>query len=709
MVKPIVLLLVMMAIFSVNGNEMIKTPKAKMEKVIFHEQGHEREDPYSWLSKRDAEEVLTYLKEENEFTDYSMEVTQHLQNELYEEFKNRFKEDDSSVPALDANYYYYTRYEKNKTYPIYCRKKNIQAAEEEIILDVNEEAKGHDYYNVSTIKISPNEKFIAFAEDIQGRRIYNIKVKDLSTGNEIDNVPHVTANFEWANDSHTLLYAQHDPISLRSYRIYQHSLGLPKNQDKLKYEEIDDTYDCEISKTKSKQYLLIGCFKKDTTEFRFIDASRPENTFEIFSPRETGHEYYVEHHQNKFLIRTNHEAPNFKIMQCPISDTVFSNWVEFIPQQKDVYIENIQVFNTFLALEQRNQGLTQIKIHPFNQVQPYMIEFDEPDYIVTFDENPEMSSSFLRISYCSLKTPETIYDFDTKTKGKILKKQQEIQGYNSNLYQTHKIYATASDGTQIPISLIYRKSMFTLAKNPLLLTGYGSYGVSYDATFNPFILSLLDRGFVFAIAQIRGGSDLGRDWYFQGKLLHKKNTFTDFITAAEHLEKEGYASTDRKYAVGRSAGGLLMGAVMNMRPSLFKGVIAHVPFVDLIGTMMDPSIPLTTSEYAEWGDPQDKVYYDYMLSYSPYDNIQSMAYPHLLVIAAYQDSQVQYWEAAKWVAKLRATKTNSNMLLLRTMMNASHSGASGRYEKYREKAFEYAFLLNLENKVSPSHEREHNI
>lgn len=698
-IKLLALLVAMMAIFSVNGNEMTKTPNAKIEKVIFHEQDHEREDPYRWLNKRDTEEVLAYLKGENEFTDHSMQITQHLQNELYEEFKNRFKEDDSSVPVLDGSYFYYTRYEKGKTYPIYCRKKNIQGAREEIILDVNEEAKSHDYYNVDTIKISPNEKLIAFAEDLQGRRIYNIKIKDLSTGHEIDNLPNVTSNFEWANDSHTLLYAQHDPISLRSYRIYHHSLGLPKNQDILKYEEKDDTYDCEISKTKSKQYLMIGSFKKDSTEFRFVEANRPEQPFEVFTPRQDGHEYYVEHQQNRFIIRTNAKVPNFEIMQCPLDRTHFKYWAAFIPYREDVYIENIEVFDTFLALEQRDKGLTQIKIHPFNQAEPYVIAFDEPDYVASLDENPEMSSHLLRLNYCSLKTPETIYDFDIKTKHKILKKQDEIQGFDPNLYQTHKIFAIARDGAEIPISLIYRKSKFKLNKNPLLLTGYGSYGVSFDATFNPFIISLLDRGFVYAIAQIRGGSDLGRNWYFQGKLLHKKNTFTDFITAAEHLEKEGFASIDRKYAVGRSAGGLLMGAVMNMRPSLFKGVIAHVPFVDLMNTMMDPSIPLTTSEYAEWGDPHDKIYYDYMLSYSPYDNVQPMAYPNLLVIAAYQDSQVQYWEAAKWVAKLRANKTDNNILLLRTMMNASHSGASGRYERYREKAFEYAFLLNLENQA----------
>jgi oligopeptidase B len=476
---------------------------------------------------------------------------------------------------------------------------------------------------------------------------------------------------------------------------------MPTNKDKLKYEEKDDTYYCEIAKTKSKKYLMIGSFKKDSTEFHILDANYPDESFRLFSPRLDGHEYYIEHLKNKFIIRTNHQAPNFKVMECPVDNTLFKHWVEFVSHKEDIYIENIQIFNTFIALELRKKGMTQINIHPYNQSGDYFIEFDEPDYVVSFGENPEISSHHLRFNYSSLKTPNTIYDFDTISKHKILKKQDTILGFNSSLYQTHRIFAKAKDGAQVPISLVYRKDKFQKNKNPLLITGYGSYGVSYDAAFNPFVLSLLDRGFVYAIAQIRGGSDLGRDWYFQGKLLHKKNTFTDFITAAEYVESEGYAAKNKKYAVGRSAGGLLMGAVINMQPSLFKGVIAHVPFVDLMNTMLDASIPLTTSEYAEWGDPHDKMYYDYMLSYSPYDNILPASYPHMLVVAAYQDSQVQYWEAAKWVAKLRATKTDDHTLLLRTMMNASHSGGSGRYERYREKAFEYAFLLNIENNEAP--------
>jgi oligopeptidase B len=509
----------------------------------------------------------------------------------------------------------------------------------------------------------------------------------------------ITENFEWANDSQTLFYTKQDPVTLRASYIYRHKLGQPDNKDILVFEEKDDTFHTRIGKTKSKQYLMIGSFSKDTSEFRILNADHPEEPFTIFSPRLKGREYYLEHHADQFIIRTNDNAINFKLMQCPVYKTEFKNWQPLSAYDPDSYVEDFQVFDNFYIVQERKLGLSQLKIHPFNKQEPYTISFDEPDYSIYLNENPEYDADGVRFTFNSLKTPRSVYDFDTKTKTKTLKKQYEVLGgFNSNNYETQRVFAKARDGAEVPISLIYRKNKFVRQQNPLFLVGYGSYGVTYDPDFNPFIISLLDRGFVVAIAHIRGGSELGRSWYFDGKLLNKKNTFYDFIDSAEYLVKEGFAAKDKLYATGASAGGLLMGAVINMRPDLFKGVIAEVPFVDLMNTMLDPSIPLTTGEYAEWGNPNEKIYYDYMLSYSPYDNIRHTNYPNLLVIGAYHDSQVQYWESAKWVAKLRDEKSDDHVLLLQTLMNASHGGVSDRYKEYEQKAFKYAFLLTLENK-----------
>lgn len=691
-------ILICLTIFSVQGSEMITAPIAKKEVLTFNEHGHIRRDPYHWLKQRDNPDVLAYIKAENEYADTKMESTLSLQKKLEEEFKNRIQQDDSSVPYRKGNYFYYARYEKDKTYPIYCRKKGSLESPEEIMLDVNALAKGHDYFDVGSLKISTNENLLAYAQDTQGRRKYQIFFKDLTTGQNLkDTVVDTTADMEWANDSDTLFYAKQDPVTLRSDSIYQHKLSLPTKEDKLVYHEKDDTYSVEIFKTKSKQYLMIGSFAKETSEFHILDANHPDNAFVVFSPRQVGHEYYIEHYKNKFFIRTNENAPNFKIMQCDLDKTNIKNWQPFVTLDPAIYLEDFQVFNDFISIEERKNGLVRIKIHPMQSQAPYYIEFDEPDYDASVDDLPDMSSKEVRFTFSSLKTPTSVYDFDTKTKQKVLKKQDKVLGgFDSNNYQTQRIEAKAKDGTLVPISLVYRKDKFKPHQNPLLLTGYGSYGLSSDSTFNPYVISLLDRGFVYAIAHIRGGSELGRQWYFNGKLLNKKNTFTDFIDCAQHLEKTGYAANNKMYATGGSAGGLLMGAVINMQPQLFNGVIAEVPFVDLMNTMLDPEIPLTTSEYAEWGNPNDKKYYDYMLSYSPYDNIKPTAYPNLLVTAGYHDSQVQYWEAAKWVARLRDLKKDDHLLILKTTMNAGHSGASGRYERYRETAFEYAFLLSLD-------------
>ncbi len=681
-----------------NGIEMIKAPIAKKEISTFHEHGKERVDQYYWLNKRDNPEVLAYVKAENDYTTSKMESTLALQKKLEAEFKKRIKENDTTVPYRKGNYYYYTRYEENKADPIYCRKKDSLENPEEIILDVNKLAKGYDYYTVETIKISPNENLLAYAEDSQGRRKYKIRIKDLTTGQLLkDTLIDTASDLEWANDSQTLFYSLPEPVTLRSNRVYQHKLGTQVSKDKLVYEEKDDTYYCEVTKTKSRQYLLIGSFKKDTSEFQIVDANQPDNAFTVFSPRIEGQEYYVDHLHDQFIIRTNEDAPNFKLMQCALDKTAKKHWQPFLPYNPEIYLNDVEVFDDFIVLEERQKGLDHIKIHPLNRDASFYIEFDEPDYDAAVVFTPEMSSKEVRFKYSSLKTPESIYEFNTQTKHKVLKKQDEILGdFHSENYEVQRVYAKAKDGTQIPISLVCRKDKFKAHHNPLLIAGYGSYGLSYESDFDPYVISLLDRGFVFAIAHVRGGSELGRQWYYQGKLLNKKNTFTDFIDATEHLVKQGYGASNNLFAMGGSAGGLLMGAVINMQPQLFKGVIAQVPFVDLINTMMDPNIPLTTSEYAEWGHPDDKTYYDYMLSYSPYDNIQPKAYPNLLVTASYHDSQVQYWDAAKWVAHSRATTKGDNLLLLKTTMNAGHSGGSGRYEHYKEKAFEYAFLLSLE-------------
>jgi oligopeptidase B len=691
---PILIFLSGFIIFPVIAND-ITPPKANKEIVTFHEHGHDRIDPYHWLKQRENPQVLAYLKAENDYTHQQMKHTETLQHTLAEEFKNRIKQDDSTVPYRRGNYYYYARYEKDKSHPIYCRKKASLDNPEEIILDVNLLAKGHDYYDVDALRVSPNEKLLAYAEDTQGRRKYTIKIKDLTTGQDVKApIIDTTASFEWANDSNTLFYTKQDPVSLRSNRIYQHKLSSP-NKDKLIYEEKDVTFFCEISKTKSNQYLLIGSYKKETSEYRFLEANHPDNPFILFSPRIDGREYYIDHHQNHFIIRTNDKAPNFKLMQCQLDKTNFQYWQPFIPYDPSVYVENFQVFDDFLALSLRKNGMIQINIHPFNKAS-YDIAFDEPDYDVSVIETPEMSSNNVRFSFSSLKTPNTIYEYNTQTHQKVLKKQQEVLGgFDTKNYLTQRIYAKAQDGTRIPISIVYRKDKFVKDKNPLLITGYGSYGLSYDPTFNPYVISLLDRGFVYAISHIRGGSELGREWYLKGKLLNKKNTFTDFIDASEFLVKEGFGDATQIFAQGGSAGGLLMGAIVNMKPAFFKGIIAEVPFVDVINTMTDPDIPLTTAEYTEWGNPNDQTYYNYMLSYSPYDNIKTESYPNILVVAGFHDSQVQYWEAAKWVARLRDTTKNDHLLLLQTTMNAGHSGASGRYDRYREVAFEYAFLLGL--------------
>ena len=565
------------------------------------------------------------------------------------------------------------------------------------MLDVNTLAKDQDYFSLNSWSVSQDNTVIAYAQDVQGRRIHSIHFKNLVTGDLYEDViQDVTSNLAWANDNKTLFYTRQDPQTLRYYRIYRHTLGTDPKEDVLVYEEPDETYFTRILVTKSKEYLLIRSTQTLSTEYQFLDANNPEGAFQLLQPRQRELEYYVDHFEDHFYIQTNLGATNFRLMRTPVNKTGIVHWQEVIPHRNDVLLENFEIFKDHLVLAERRNGLIELRVRPWGEEMEHYIEFNEPAYLAYISVNPEFDTSVLRFGYTSMTTPRSIFDYDMKTRKRTLLKEQEVLGgFSKEAYTTDRLYAPARDGARVPVSLVYKKDTPIDGSAPLLLYAYGSYGASLDAAFSSARLSLLDRGFVFAIAHIRGGEELGRAWYEGGKLLNKKNTFTDFIDAAEHLLEKKYTHPERLFAKGGSAGGLLIGAVINMRPDLWRGVIADVPFVDIVTTMLDDSIPLTTNEYDEWGNPNNPEYYEYMLSYSPYDNVEAKAYPHMLVTAGLHDSQVQYWEPAKWVARLRATKTDDNLLLLKTNMEAGHSGASGRYERFKEVALDYAFLLEL--------------
>ncbi|MER3522795.1 MAG: oligopeptidase B [Ignavibacteria bacterium] len=677
--------------------QTLQAPRAAVRPTTLEKHGHVRTDHYYWLRERDNPEVIEYLEAENAYTDAIMTPYKELEENLFAEMKARIKQTDLSVPYKLDDYYYYTRYEEGKEYPIYCRKRGSLTALEEVIIDGNVMAQGQPYFAIGATAVSFGQDILAFAVDTVGRRICTIRFKNLTTGELLpDEIRSSTPNIAWANDNRTLFYAKQDPTTLRPYRIYRHTLGTRPQDDVLVYEEKDETFSCRVFRTKSKRFLMIASTQTLSTEYRFLDATTPEGEFKVFHPRERHHEYFVDHFEDYFYIRTNDDAKNFRLMRTPVGDTRKTAWRDVILHRKTVLLEDFEIFHDFLVLTERHNGLRRLRILPWLGASEHYITFDEPSYYVAVDVNPDFHTHLLRYRYQSLVTPNAVYDYDMRKRTKKLLKQDEVLGgYDPNAYQSERRYARATDGTLVPISMVYKKGMKRNGNNPLLLYGYGSYGISTDATFSSARLSLLDRGFIYAIAHVRGGEELGRAWYEDGKLLKKKNTFTDFITCARYLIDEGYTQPDRLFAMGGSAGGLLMGAVINMAPELFKGVVALVPFVDVVTTMLDESIPLTTAEYDEWGNPNDKPYYDYMLSYSPYDNVEAKAYPNLLVMAGLHDSQVQYWEPAKWVAKLRAMKTDSNLLLLKTNMEAGHSGASGRFRRLRETAFQYTFLLRL--------------
>lgn len=677
----------------------MKAPIAskKPHSITFH--GHTRVDSYYWMRERENPEVIEYLEAENSFLKETLKETEEFQEALFLEMKGRIKEDDQSVPYFKKGYYWYTRYEMGGEYPIYCRKKDILDSPEEIILDVNELGKGKSYFHVAGISISSDQKTLAFPCDEVGRRIYTIRFKNLETGEMIDqSIPDTTGNLVWATDSNVLFYAKQDAETLRSNQIFRYRLGESSDSSKLIFEEKDEEFTCHVHKSKSEAYLFIHSESTISSEMRFLKATEPEGNFQVLQERIPYLEYAADHYGDYFWIKTNHEAQNFKVVKAPVSAPQLANWEDFIPHRKEVLVEDFDLFQDFFVSQERSNGLTQIRIQPWDGSEGHAIPFEEETYTSWIGNNPEFDTDILRFGYNSLISPASTFDYHMVTRSKTLLKQQEVVGdFEMKNYQSERVWAQAPDGVMVPISLVYRKDLFkTDGSNPLLLYAYGSYGFSTDAYFSSTRLSLLDRGFVFAIAHIRGGEDLGRHWYEDGKLLQKRNTFTDFIACAEHLIAEQYTSSQHLYAMGGSAGGLLMGAVMNMRPDLFHGIVAAVPFVDVVTTMLDESIPLTTGEFKEWGNPKDKEYYDYMLSYSPYDNIEAKAYPNLLVTSGLHDSQVQYWEPTKWVAKLREMKTDSNLLLLHTNMEAGHGGASGRFNALKELALEYTFLFLLE-------------
>ena len=681
-------------------SEQLRPPLAKIIPTTLEKFDDVRTDNYFWLNDRENQEVIDYLNKENQYYQEMTAHTKAFQKELFEEMKARIKEDDQSVPYLYNGYYYITRFEMGSDYPIYSRKKGSLSANEEIMFNCNELAKGHKYFQLGGLSVSSDNQFVAFALDTVGRRIYTVQIKNLITGEIFaDTIENTSGDSTWANDNQTLFYTRQDEKTLRSDKVFKHKLNTDAANDILVYFEKDDTYSVEVTKEKSKKYIVISSSSTMTTEFRTLLADNPEGEFTIFQKRVRGLEYDIAHFGEHFYVLTNKdEATNFKLMKTPELATAKENWVDIIAHREDVLIEDIDIFRDFLVLTERFNGLNTIRIMPWSGEGEYYLPFESEAYTAYTSTNVDFDTDILRYGYQSMATPSSIIDFNMKTKEKKIMKEQQVLGgkFDKNNYAEERVWATATDGTKVPISMVYRKELKKDGTNPLLQYAYGSYGYSMDATFSSTRLSLLDRGFIFAIAHIRGGEDLGRQWYEDGKLLKKKNTFTDFIDCSKFLIAGKYTSPLHLYAEGGSAGGLLMGVVANWAPELYNGIIAQVPFVDVLTTMLDDTIPLTTGEYDEWGNPNVKKYYDYMKSYSPYDNVTAQEYPTMYISTGLHDSQVQYWEPAKWVAKLRALKTDSNTIYLDTNMDAGHGGASGRFEALKELAKEFSFLLDLE-------------
>jgi oligopeptidase B len=657
--------------------------------------GDEREDDYFWMRDLGNPEVMRYIKAENAYTEEIMGETGDFQEKLYREMVERIKETDSSVPVKYRDYFYYHRTEKDRQYKIHCRKKGSTDAEEEITLDVNALAEGHSFCDIGAYEPSPDNQLLLYAADMTGSEIYTLYVKDLNTGRIVDEIKETSGDCLWANDRQTIFYTRLDKAR-RPYKVFRHKLGSNFNDDIMVFHEPDNAFSLWLSINRSRRFIMMTLKSNNTSEVRYLSADNPGGPFLLFAPRRHKVEYYVEHQEDKFVILTNEKAINFRVMETEIAKPSRRSWKELIPHSDQVLIEDFDAFINHLVIYEREKGLKKIRIIDRKKGKEHHVRFPEAAFNIWPEGNREYDTGTLRFCYESLITPRSVYDYDMETKTQIVKKVDEVKGYDRSRYATERIFASSLDGTMVPLSLAYRKDLKSRQGNPLYLLGYGAYGISYDPMFSSNRLSLLDRGFVFAIAHIRGGKELGRAWYLKGKLLKKKNTFGDFIACAEHLISKKYTSPDRLVISGRSAGGLLMGAVTNMKPQLFTAVIAYVPFVDALNTMLDPSIPLTVPEYEEWGNPNNKSYYYYIRSYSPYDNVKPRHYPSMLIIGSLNDSRVQFWEPLKWAARLRDRKTGDNLLLLKTNLDAGHSGASGRYDFLREIALEYAFIFKVQ-------------
>jgi len=676
-------------------------PVADKIPVSFKKFNDIRIDDYYWLKERENPEVIDYLERENDYYEKMTSHTLDLQNKLFKEIKDKIKEDDESVPYFLNGYWYKTKYKEGLDYPVYTRFKDSLNNKEEILFDCNELAKKHDYFNLSNFQISPDNKIVAFSTDVVSRRLYSVQFKNLETGKVYsDKIINSSGSFAWANDNSTLFYTSRDVNTLRNDKIFKHVLNTDYKNDELVYFEKDETFYTNVSKSKSKKFIIISSFSTLTSEFQFLPADNINESFKLFNKRKRGVEYSINHYDDHFYIITNKDkAYNYKLMKTKISETSSENWTDVVEHRKNVLIEGIDIFKDHLVVSERVDGLNRINIKKWDDSENYFLNFDNETFSSNTTTNLDFNSKKLKYAYNSLNEPYSVIEFDMITKEKTVLKQHKVldKNFSKDNYVTERIWADSQDGNQIPISLIYKKGIKRDGSNPLLIYGYGSYGNTIDPSFSISRLSLLDRGFIYAISHVRGSEYLGRDWYENGKLLNKKNSFNDFVDSTKFLISEGYTSPEHCYAYGGSAGGLLMGAVINMAPELYNGVIAAVPFVDVITTMLDETIPLTTSEYDEWGNPNQKEYYEYMMSYSPYDNVSKLKYPNLLVTTGLHDSQVQYWEPAKWVAKLRDYKQDQNYLFLNTNMETGHGGSSGRFEAIKDLAKEYAFLFDLEN------------
>lgn len=679
--------------------DSLPPPVADKKPRLIESPNGSRSDDYYWLrdDTRQSKDVLDYLTRENQYRDAIMLPSAGLRQKLYDELAGRLQPDDASVPVQERGYWYYTRYEPGLDYPVYARRKGTLAAAEQVMLDGNAMAQGHGYFQIGDTAVSPDGKLLAYTQDDVGRMQYTLRVRNLVTGVTLkDQVANVMPAIVWAADNKTLLYVEKDPVTLLSVRVRKHRIGSDTASDPLVYEEKDHSYYVDVSKSRSEQYLFIELQSTNQTEWRFADARDPALDFNVVMPRERDHEYQVEHLGEDFIIRTNWDAPNFRIVRAPIAGSVDKrSWRDVVPARTDEFVQDFEVSNQFLVVGERQGGLLKIRVKSWDGRQDALIEATEPAYTMTLVKTPGIHSPTMRYVYTSLVTPRTTYDYDMSAgKKELRKKDAVLGGFNSANYTTEYLHAAVQDGRQVPISVAYRKGTPLDGTAPLYQYAYGSYGHSTDPAFRSNWVSMLDRGFVVAIAHVRGGQELGREWYEDGRLLHKRNTFNDFIDVTDYLVQRGYGARDKVFASGGSAGGLLMGVVANLAPQKYRGIVAYVPFVDVVTTMLDESIPLTTNEFDEWGNPKEKVFYDYMLSYSPYDNVSKHDYPAMLVLTGLWDSQVQYYEPAKWVAKLRAMKTDKNPLIFSVNMTAGHGGKSGRFQRYRDTALEYAFILD---------------